>query len=55
MGSTPMDRESADRIASAAERDPESATAVSGFDERAADAAERNEPEDDYEPWDEDD
>lgn len=49
--STPMDREAADRIGDAAARDPESSTAVSGFDERAADAAERNEPD----PYDEDD
>ncbi|MBO8195361.1 hypothetical protein ITI46_27475 [Streptomyces oryzae] len=41
--STPMAREAADRISAAAERDPESPTAVSGFDERAEDAPERNE------------
>ena len=46
----PMDREAADRIAAAAQRDPQSPTAQSGFDERAAVAAERNEPE----PYDED-
>ncbi|GAA1708359.1 hypothetical protein GCM10009680_56550 [Streptomyces yatensis] len=43
-----MDREAAERIDAAAERDPESATALSGlsgFDERAADAAARNEPD----------
>ncbi|MGW5739651.1 MULTISPECIES: hypothetical protein [Streptomyces] len=40
---TPMDREAADRIEAAACRDPESPTAVSGFDERAADAADRSE------------
>ncbi len=40
--STPMDREAADRISGAAERDPDSPTAQSGFDERAQDAAERN-------------
>ncbi|MDQ1022457.1 hypothetical protein [Streptomyces umbrinus] len=51
MASTPMDRESADRIGDAAARDPESPTAVSGFDERADAAAERNEPDD----WDDDD
>ncbi|MCM3920267.1 hypothetical protein ND748_01000 [Frankia sp. AiPs1] len=46
--STPMDRESADRISSsAAERDPDSPTAQSGFDERAQDAADRNDQEDD--------
>ncbi|MFH8989995.1 hypothetical protein [Streptomyces sp. NPDC017940] len=41
---TPMDREAADRIGAAAEQDPQSATAVSGFDERADAAAERNDP-----------
>lgn len=40
---TPMDREAADRIERAADRDPESPTAQSGFDERAASAADRNE------------
>lgn len=40
---TPMDREAADRIAAAAERDPQSPTATSGFDERADAAATRNE------------
>jgi hypothetical protein len=40
---TPMDREAADRISEAACRDPESDTARSGFDERAQDAADRNE------------
>ncbi|MFF5037898.1 hypothetical protein [Nocardia salmonicida] len=44
--STPMDREAADRISEAAERDPESATATSGFADRAEDAAERNEADD---------
>lgn len=42
---TPMDREAADRIGAAAEQDPQSATAVSGFDERADAAAERNDPD----------
>ncbi|GHE56589.1 hypothetical protein GCM10018785_27390 [Streptomyces longispororuber] len=37
-----MDHDAAERIAEAAERDPESPTAVSGFDERAAAAADRN-------------
>ncbi|MFI5837736.1 hypothetical protein ACIA5A_29065 [Micromonospora sp. NPDC051300] len=46
--STPMDHESADRISAAAGRDPDSATAASGFDERAQDAADRNEPSDPY-------
>ncbi|MEV6071987.1 hypothetical protein AB0L82_36065 [Nocardia sp. NPDC052001] len=47
MGKEPMDREAADRIAAAAERDPDSPTAQSGFDERAAEAADRNEEADD--------
>ncbi|MBF6137825.1 hypothetical protein IU501_33175 [Nocardia otitidiscaviarum] len=47
MGREPMDRDSADRIAAAAERDPGSPTAQSGFDDRAEAAAERNEKEDD--------
>lgn len=46
---TPMDREAADRIGEAAERDPESPTAVSGFDERADAAASRNEHDDEDE------
>lgn len=45
---TPMDHESADRVSSAADSDPESPTAVSGFDERAQAAASRNDPDDDY-------
>lgn len=40
---TRMDREAADRIAQAAARDPESATAKDGFPERADAAAQRNE------------
>lgn len=43
-----MDHEAADRISAVAKRDPESPTAESGFDERAQAAADRNEPEDDY-------
>ncbi|WP_280462735.1 hypothetical protein [Nocardia carnea] len=43
MGKEPMDRDSADRIAAAAERDPNSPTAQSGFNERAEAAADRNE------------
>lgn len=43
---TPMDREAADRIARAAEDDPESKTAKDEFPERAAQAAERNEQDD---------
>lgn len=41
-----MDRESADRIAEAAERDPQSDTATSGFADRADEAADRNESDD---------
>jgi hypothetical protein len=41
-GHTPMDHDAADRIAAAADRDPDSATAQSGFDDRAQDAADRN-------------
>ncbi|MEV5599419.1 hypothetical protein [Streptomyces sp. NPDC052496] len=41
--SAPMDHESADRIADAAEP-PDSATATSGFDDHAQDAADRNDP-----------
>ncbi|WP_198541311.1 hypothetical protein [Parafrankia soli] len=40
---TPMDHESAGRISAAADRDPDSPTARSGFDERAQEAADRNE------------
>jgi hypothetical protein len=47
--STPMDHEAADRISEAAERDPDSPTAQSGFDERAQDAAERNDDREDDE------
>ena len=47
-GSTPMDHESADRISAAAAADPDSDTAQSGFDDRAQDAADRNDPSDDY-------
>jgi hypothetical protein len=41
-----MDREAADRIARAAENDPESKTAKDDFPERAAHAADRNEQDD---------
>lgn len=37
-----MDRSAADRIAAAAESNPASDTAESGFAERAAEAADRN-------------
>ena len=45
-GPTPMDHESADRISNAAAADPGSDTARSGFDDRAQDAADRNDPDD---------
>ncbi|MFH8797590.1 hypothetical protein [Streptomyces sp. NPDC017941] len=53
---TPMDREAADRIGAAAESDPQSASAVSGFDERADAAAEHNDPDspDSYDDQDDD-
>jgi hypothetical protein len=54
MSKTPMDHESADRISAAAARDPESATAQSGFDDRAQDAADRNDPYDEDDYFDED-
>ncbi|WP_158603480.1 hypothetical protein [Micromonospora radicis] len=43
-----MDHESADRISAAADRDPSSPTATSSFDDRAQEAAGRNEAEDPY-------
>jgi len=45
-----MDHESADRISQAAQRDPESSTAHSGFDDRAQAAADRNDADPD--DWD---
>lgn len=42
--SEPMDHEAADRISAAADRDPDSLTATSGFDARAQEAADRNDP-----------
>lgn len=54
--STPMDHESADRISEAAQRDPASPTATSDFDERAQDAADRNESDPyDYDDYSDDD
>jgi hypothetical protein len=47
-GPTPMDHEAADRISAAAAASPDCDTARSGFDDRAQDAADRNEPYDDY-------
>jgi hypothetical protein len=44
--STSMDHESADRISAAADRDPDSPTATRGFDDRAQQAAGRNDPDD---------
>jgi hypothetical protein len=41
MATLPADRPT-DRIAAAADRDPDSSTAQSGFDDRAQDAADRN-------------
>lgn len=46
--STPMDHESAGRISAAAARDPDSPTATSRFDDRAEQAAGRNDAEDPY-------
>lgn len=42
-----MDHDAADRISAAAEKDPESPTAVTGFDDRAQNAADRNDSPDD--------
>ncbi|MFH8991569.1 hypothetical protein [Streptomyces sp. NPDC017940] len=42
---TPGDREAAHTIGVAAERDPQRATGVPGFDERADAAAQRNKPD----------
>ena len=51
--STPMDHAAADRISAAADRDPQSPTAQSGFDDRAEAAADRNDPScDDYDDYD---
>ena len=49
-----MDDEAADRIGAAVDRDPSSATARSGFDERAEAAADRNEPDPFDDQWDDD-
>jgi hypothetical protein len=46
-----MDHESADRIGAGGDRDPGSATAGSGFDDRAA-AADRKDPDPYDEQWD---
>jgi hypothetical protein len=43
-----MDHESADRISAAADREPDSLTAASGFYERAQEAADRNDTQDPY-------
>lgn len=51
--STRMDDESADRITAAADRDPNSPTALSGFDQRAREAAAKNDAAKD--PYDYDD
>jgi hypothetical protein len=50
----PMDHQAADRISAAADRDPSSPTAASGFDDRAQQAADRNDPpldRDDYDDY----
>ena len=52
--STPMDHDASDRISAAAERDPQSPSSVSGFDERAEAAAERNDPSADEYDFDDD-
>lgn len=44
-----MDRESADRIIAAADRDPDSPTATSGFADRADAAATRNDDDEEDE------
>ncbi|MBE1467486.1 hypothetical protein [Kibdelosporangium phytohabitans] len=41
-----MSHEAADRISAAADRDPDSPTAQSGFDDRAQEAADRNDDAD---------
>lgn len=46
MGKERMDREAADRISEAAERDPSSPSATSGFVDRADAAAGRNKSDD---------
>ncbi|ONI70906.1 hypothetical protein ALI144C_50940 [Actinosynnema sp. ALI-1.44] len=43
---TPMNHEAAERISAAAERDPDSPAAQSGFDDRAQQAADRNDDAD---------
>jgi hypothetical protein len=50
--STPMDHEASDRISATADRDPDSLTATTGFNERAEAAAERNDPS--FDEYDED-
>lgn len=50
--STPMDHDASDRISAAAGRDPENPAAITGFDERAEAAAERNAPS--FDEYDED-
>ena len=46
-GGTPMDKEDAARIQSAADRDPSSDSATSGFAERAQSAADRADDDED--------
>jgi hypothetical protein len=47
-----MDHQAADRISAAANRDPDSPTATSGFDDRAQHAADRNDPPQDPDDYD---
>ncbi|GIE51542.1 hypothetical protein Ani05nite_50760 [Amorphoplanes nipponensis] len=48
----PMDHQAADRISAAAVRDPSSPTAASDFDDRAQQAADRNDPPQDPDNYD---
>jgi hypothetical protein len=50
--SEPMDHQAADRISAAANRDPDSPTAISGFDDRTQHAADRNDPQQDPDDYD---
>lgn len=52
---TPMDHAAASRISAAAVDNPASPTALSGFDERAVAAADRNDPYGYYDDYDYDD
>jgi hypothetical protein len=50
--STPVDRESTDRIGAVADRDRSPATASSGFDGSSRSGSDRNDPDGDH--WDDD-